>query len=389
MRTTLSLSCLGTLAALFLTAAPAASLAANVIAHWSFDAVDAKGDYPDSVDNQHPATPVDGNEVLVYNGSNPAPSGKAIMLLGPSHPNSYLTIPPLNNIQTTSFTVAVWVNLASQNTGFVLTDWPSMTQSAYAFGFHPFGPNKNTAQPNGNITSMETIGGRGGTAANRRSILDQKLQDRGVTLNAWHHVAWVWDRDAGSMTFYYDGTSWGETRRSPGPNNSTTLDIAKNNLPVRIGSQQLSVGNGPANFNGSMDELWIFDEVLTPIQLRNLREYNDISGKPAPVAPTPAPTPIAVTTGPATVTPAPTPATKPIVATAPVRPTTETTGTTESSETPTTKPANALAGVTPPPGGLSIGRLIGVVSCLLVIILMSSYLTWAFVERAKLQARRT
>ena len=40
---------------------------------------------------------------------------------------------------------------------------------------------------NGNITSTETVG-RGNTG-NRRSIVDQKLANRAVPLNEWHHVA--------------------------------------------------------------------------------------------------------------------------------------------------------------------------------------------------------
>jgi type II secretion system protein G len=266
------------------TAVPArAADSRSVIAHWSFDRREPDGTYGDSVENRHPATPADKAEVKIYSDS-AAPFGNAVAFLGPSHPQSYLTIPPLTNIQTTSFTVATWVNLASQNTAFVLADWPSIAQSAYAFGFHPFGRNNLTAQPVGNIASIETTSVRPGS--NRLSIIDQKLADRAVPLNEWHHVAWVWDRNKETLTFYCDGTEWGEARRTPvNPNYSKSLDIAVSNLPVRIGSQELTFTGAPANLTGALDELWIFDEALVPLQIRNLIKFNDIRGARAVGAP--------------------------------------------------------------------------------------------------------
>jgi len=335
---------------------------AGVVAHWSFDAPDADGSYPDSVNNAHPAMPVDKSAVRNVAGAVPEKTLNAIALAGPSNPNSYLTIPPLTNIQSTSLTVAVWVNLVSPDGAFVLADWPNMNNSAYAFGFHPFNAAARTAQPNANLTSVETLAGRGTTGGNRRSIVDQKLRDKFVPLNEWHHFAWVWDRDAGALTSYLDGVNIGETKRSPtNTNQSKSLDLAMNNRRVRIGSQELSVsGSTPANLNGSIDELWIFDEPLTVIQLRNLIKDNDIHGA--------ATTPLTGGGG------------------------TTTTGGSEPPPLASRRSGGGDIGRTAKPlgaqQGASTGRIIGILTCLTVIVTMSCYLVWAFLERAKLRAAR-
>jgi hypothetical protein len=349
---------------------------ADPIAHWDFDKTDSDGTYRDSVNNGHPARPADRAEVQVYSGADPARFGNAVAFLGPSHPQSYLTIPPLTNIQTTSFTVATWVNLASQNTAFVLADWPSMAQSAYAFGFHPFGRNNLTAQPAGNITSVETASVRPGS--NRRSIIDQKLADRAVPLNEWHHVAWVWDRDKETLTFYCDATEWAVARRTPvNPNYSKSIDIAVNNLPVRIGSQELTFTGPNSNMTGALDELWIFDQALTPLQIRNLIKLNDIRGA---VATAPA------STGPVTAPANGTATTEPVPAVVPESAPIDTNVAPAPAPVPAASRTGRSVAGSVSDRRTSPARSAGIVMCLTIIVAAGCYLIWALVERAKLRA---
>ncbi len=338
----------------------------GVIAHWSFDKTDSDGTYRDSEGNAHPATPADAAEVKVYSGSD-APFGKAVTFLGPSHPRSYLTIPPLTNIQKTSLTIAVWVNLESPVMDFVLTDWPLAGTSSFAFGFHPFGPDKSTAQPSGHMTSTDNP---------RRSLVRQELRDKAVPLNSWHHFAWVWDRDQETLSSYLDGQFLAETKRGPSTGFSRTLDMYQSDRRVRIGSQETPViGTTPANFTGSMDELWIFDEALTVMQLRRLIQTNDIR---VPSAAATASTNVATATEPGASNPEP-------AQVAPTEP-----APTDTGAAPMPAPGPSPTG-RPAVGSLadrrtSPARSVGIVTCLTIIVAACCYLIWAFVERAKLRA---
>jgi hypothetical protein len=349
----------------------AGGVRAGTIAHWSFDDPDADGTYPDSVPNGHPATPVDKSAIQAYSGSPAAPFGKAVTFTGT--PSSYFTLPPLSNIQKTSLSVAAWVNFTTPGPNFILSDWKSSREAGFVFGVNPLGPNKSTAQPIADLGSAELRS----NSTNRRSVVRQALPNASVPLNEWHHIAWTWDRESTTLTAYLDGKSLGEQRKqSYAANNgwSRSLDIAINNNPMRIGSQEMppSGTSAPAVFHGSLDELWIFDEALTPIQMDNLVKTNNIRGvitPPEAIVGTP-PVTGGGGTGPAPQPVTPNPAPVPVAAGGP------------ASTENRSKPALGSTAAR----GASPGRVAGIVSCLTVIVAMSCYLFWAFAERAKLRA---
>jgi len=93
----------------------------------------------------------------------------------------------------------------------------------------------------------------------------------GLTANTWHHLAvTVQRRGATGILWYLDGYPVPNTA----PEIPTQTGTLVNNVPLRIGA------NGPANgggsyFNGSLDELQIFNSILTPAQV--LAIYNALS----------------------------------------------------------------------------------------------------------------
>ena len=91
----------------------------------------------------------------------------------------------------------------------------------------------------------------------------------------YHHVALTWDRinpTDGTMKFFIDGLLISSNAASGG--GLLTVDVIHNVRDYHIGWKQDSTDT----FNGSIDELWIFDETLTREQVLDLRDYNDIAG---------------------------------------------------------------------------------------------------------------
>ena len=92
----------------------------------------------------------------------------------------------------------------------------------------------------------------------------------GLTANAWHHVAvTVPRRGTTGILWYLDGYLVTSPTNIP-----TQTGTLVNNVPLRIGA------NGPANgggsyFNGSLDELQIFNRVLTATEVLDI--YNALS----------------------------------------------------------------------------------------------------------------
>jgi len=417
------------LAGCVLAALLAGPVRGGVVAHWSFDVLDADGTFHDSVgNNAHPATPKEKAAVEVYTGNIPAPFGKAVSFSG--DPNSFLTIPPVTNIQKSSFSVAAWVFCFTSGPNYVISDWPSSPQAGFIFGLEPLTNDRSQAGPVADLASSGAAQRNG----NRTSLIRQVLP-RAVALNEWHHMAWTWDHDGRSLKMYLDGTYIPPQGRLSTPRQS---DLAAAGETMRIGSREMPRAGapGPVNFSGLLDELWIFDEALTQDQIRNLVKVNDISGVSAPaiaattkpaattaltaavaptttVAPAPAATStVAETTKPApvvAVTPAPAATTKPVPAVTgtPIPPAPAPMVTTPSLPPETAAVAAPDRGpparpLTPAPDlirntrsnnpilgttqNYSPARLAGIVACLTVIVAISCYLIWAMTERARMRA---
>ncbi len=349
---------------------------ADVVAHWSFDrSLGTEGMYPDTANNAHPATPQDKSAVVPYDGK--APFGGGVTFNG--SPGSYLNIPALTTIQKSSFTVAAWVNMTTKGPNFILTDWPATAQSGFVFGVDPLGRDKSKA------TTIVHLSGGG---RNRPVVVRFPARDNSdtpdVPLNSWHHMAWIWERaDAqhGTMRIFIDGNQIGSQAQSI----RGSVDVALNQRGMRIGSREMpqSAGGPPVNFNGSIDELWVFDAALTNEQLNNLIKSNNIDGAPvvARVEPTPVVPAMPVAPTQATVNDAATPAVTPASDTA-------VPDAAPSVIPPKNNQPNDFtsAALSSSPVRASGGKTAGIIASLLWAIGLSSYLAWGIKERAKLKA---
>jgi len=81
------------------------------------------------------------------------------------------------------------------------------------------------------------------------------------TANAWHLIAFTVNRQTKKIAFYLDGASEG-TVAITGQTGSLV-----NNVPLRIGANGPDNGGG-SNFLGDLDELEIFNRVLTPAEVK-------------------------------------------------------------------------------------------------------------------------
>jgi hypothetical protein len=82
-----------------------------------------------------------------------------------------------------------------------------------------------------------------------------------VTDNEWHHAVWEIDRD-GDSTFYLDGLVDG-----------TPVDISSRTSENWYESENLHIGRkGPSFFTGLIDEVLIYNRVLTPGEIAALYE---------------------------------------------------------------------------------------------------------------------
>jgi hypothetical protein len=200
---------------------------------------------------------------------------------------------------------------------------------------------------------------------------------REVPQGEWHHLAWVWNRvndNQGAMKIYLDGAEIGNQNQQ-----RTPVNVAINQRTMRIGSRE-DPRNPNIAFNGSMDELWIFNEALNGEQLGNLIKHNDIKGAPAPVARVETLSPPANAAPATPAAPVPAAAAQETVARAP-----------EPDVAPSTlpPPITPRTDVTPlgsTPVRSNGGRTAGVLMCLVWAISLSTYVAWGLKERAKLKA---
>ncbi len=244
----------------------------------------------------------DKNQVTLDSSGN-VPFGKAARFSG--RPGAYLDLPYINGIHDHSFTIAVWVNLSTNDRSYVLADWAEPKLS-FAFGFDP---GKNVLAPHLSVMMRNDVVKEVRGKKTNPSIVNFR-NDTMVGLNTWHHVAWTWDRSDekhGTLSAYLDGVKVATAGQAA---RVMTVNIMDNRHPMKIGFKQ----DTESTFHGAMDELWIFDTALTDAQVMNLMKTNDIAtvqvaAAPAAVAPTSPPVvtpaaPVAVPTASANATPA-------------------------------------------------------------------------------------
>ena len=147
------------------------------------------------------------------------------------------------------FSVDAWVNIPAQPTTDTIVDKRDTTPIGYSFFLITYlgGPK---------------LGIQLGDSTGYGNYLSPKLT--GLTLNAWHHVAATVRRTGspnGVIRWYLDGVAHGTS--VPGHPGSLV-----NKFPLRIGAN--GAANPGAFFNGMLDEVEIFNRVLTATEVQNI-----------------------------------------------------------------------------------------------------------------------
>jgi hypothetical protein len=409
--------------AAFLAAAPLAR--ADVLYHWSFDELtgpdhdtlaESTGHF--NAENAKMNALASDKTQLSLNVASDVPFGKAVTFTG--RPGSYLDVPAITGIHQSSFTIAVWVYLTKNDHNYVLTDWTGPQNFSYAFGFDIPRKGGSGMRISAYMNSEMVKTNNKSKEKYNPSILRFNPAAT-ISLNAWHHVAWVWDREdsaKGTLTIYLDGVKVDAATVARG----ITTNLLNNHRSVRIGLKQ----DTDSTFNGSMDELWVFNEALAPDQITNLMKTNDINTAPPPppqVAEAPSAIPVAPIAAAATpgtpaaliaASPPPPPAASPVptvaavpdaapTAIAPAAPEPLAAAPTPIAPPPVNNaPAETLqpaAPVAPPavytPAAVAVTtphytpeRMLGILATGSLSLFLSGFLIWASKERGRLHTRR-
>jgi hypothetical protein len=153
------------------------------------------------------------------------------------------------------FSIDVWVNLAVLPTGNCDTTVDKRSDSLIGYSFYLYG---NPPDDNGDPWMGVQLADKAHGFTNYGSPALSAF----ATAPGWHHLAVTVARTSPGMVWYFDGY--------PVPNSPTTIPTQTgsllNTVPLRIGASV----DGGSNFNGSLDELQIFNRVLTATEVLNI-----------------------------------------------------------------------------------------------------------------------
>ena len=284
----------GSTAAAFLLAAAGSQGHAAVIAHWSFDTGTLTTDgtnitsVADATGNHHAApgtggTGGTGNQYVsaafpVATSSVAGQYGQSLRFNG----DNFLLFNNLTELMAASggpsYTVSMWVKTEA-NGGTVgsafahLSNWgnePSTNTTPTRFTY-AWGPATSTAMRGQSRSQAAT--GTSGTDIYARQITTGGTHNDGN----WHMFTWTFNPTSGELSSYFDGTLV-ETFTSTAANKT----MADSNSAVGgMGIKGDSGGFLPAGV--IMDEVWVFNQVLSPAEIALLETTNSIP-EPASMA---------------------------------------------------------------------------------------------------------
>jgi hypothetical protein len=160
------------------------------------------------------------------------------------------------------FSFDVWVKLDVLPNGNVNAIVDKRNGSEIGYSFYLYG---STSYFNGYPWIGVQLGDQAHGFTNYGSpALEPPLgsQQNGLTVGTWHHIAVTVSRNSPGILWYFDG--------SVIPNSPTLIPTQTgtllNNVPLSIGANG-AANFGGSNFFGSLDELQIFNRVLTPKEI--------------------------------------------------------------------------------------------------------------------------
>lgn len=231
----------GILAAFSLVPAHAA-----VFAHYSFDS-----DFTDSSGNARHGTLSDtgttGNSGITTTAGNYIFGGGAITL---SADRDYVDVPLAAFSSGTAYTIAFWARKSSGDTGGA-ADWDMVIGDRNSNNF---------------FIGLNDVTGAGMRWRSSATTADRQADFTLTKDYDWHHYAIV--ASGTTITLYLDGTFVGSD---------------SGNL---TGFQYNSIGeayttSSDFDFNGQLDEMWVFNEALDATAISNLTNFNSTVPEPS------------------------------------------------------------------------------------------------------------
>jgi hypothetical protein len=272
---------------------------AATIAHWSFDTssltTDGSSNIVGASDSTGNHNATIGMGVGSANGttqggpqfdSNPIPGsnsiagryGQGLTLMGFNNNDGgrgqFLEFPNLTELMTAasapgapSYSVSYWINTTTTNAHqfTVLGDWGNAATNpgrfTYGYGFQF---SSGVAQMRGQ-TRFNTSGSGNGTDIYARPVSTAALNN-----GSWHMLTWTFDTSNGQLKSYFDGTLV-DTFNSA----ATNFNMIASSSPVGTFGLKGDSGNF-INGTISLDEVWVFNELLSDGAVRSLYNNNAI-----------------------------------------------------------------------------------------------------------------
>ena len=259
--------------------------AQTTIAHWSFDSgtlsFDGRGNISgaaDSTGNHNASVSVSGlgsapaSATFASSDSVSGKFGQALEFNG----NNYMVFNNLTELMAAngapSYTISLWVNSTYNNNiaeFAVMSSWGNAAAgngaTKYQFGFGFAG--------NGNIRSQT----RYGTSGNGTDIYAQQIANTTVNDGSWHMLTWSFDTTAGVLDSYVDGSLV-----SSFTSTATSLKMANSQSAYADFGLKGDSATGFLGAGSELDEVWVFNGVLTSGQIGDLYTSNAISAVPEP-----------------------------------------------------------------------------------------------------------
>ena len=219
---------------------------AAVYSHYSFDA-----DYSDSSGNSLNGTLTDvgtaGNSGIISTAGDFKFGGGAMNF---SADRDYVAVPSKTFSSGVAYTIAFWARKSAGDTG-QSADWDMVIGDVTNTNF---------------FIGLNDVTGTGFRWRSSSSAVDRQADFAVAKDYNWHHYAVV--ASGTTITLYVDGSLFGADL-----NNLTGFTFNA------IGEAYTTAAD--FDFNGQIDEMWIFDEALTATSVSNLTTFNSLVPEPS------------------------------------------------------------------------------------------------------------
>ena len=225
----------------------------ELTAWWTFDQ-----DYTSEVNNSLlEGTPYGGDYISIANAEGEFVRGSGSLKLDSGPQSGDITFVDVANPVFPSghdaVSIAGWYrydDISEDGSDSINTVWETALYPAFSYGLHFEGRSDGTQSRDAEWLVT-------GLASRQLDNDDGPIVDDGE----WHHVALVWDREAFLVKYYHDGK---------------LRDVAPTRLiPPLIGTNGFHIGNdtigfGTRDWDGYIDDVAVFDGVLTSAQVEAL-----------------------------------------------------------------------------------------------------------------------